>query len=277
MTKRYKFLLKGNKSSHGDFKWKKGVWYKHDGEIELCESGFHCSKGIYQAFSYVQGEILAEVEVKGKHESEDTKDVWQEMRVTKTYKWQKKDSVLFSIFVAYLCLDNFEKLYPEDKRPREAIEAAERYVKEPTEENRTAAESAARSAESAAWSAAWSAARSAESAVWSAAWSAARSAARSAESAAWSAAESAARSAESAAWSAAWSAARSAARSAESAVWSAESAARSAESAVWSAAWSAARSAARSAESAVWSAESAAYKKLDKWMLNHLVELEEIK
>jgi hypothetical protein len=63
----------------------------------------------------------------------------------------------------------------------------------------SAAESAARSAESAAWSAAWSAARSAESAAWSAAWSAAESA----ESAAWSAAESAAE-----------SAARSAARSA---------------------------------------------------------------
>ena len=77
---------------------------------------------------------------------------------------------------------------------------------------------------SAAWSAARSAARSAESAAWSAE-SAARSAASSAESA---------ESAESAAWSAE-SAARSAARSAASSAESAESAARSA--------WSAARSA----------------------------------
>jgi len=66
-------------------------------------------------------------------------------------------------------------------------------------------ESAARSAESAAWSAAESTARSAESAAWSAA-----------ESAAWAAAESAA---ESAAWSArsVWAAARSAESAAESA------------------------------------------------------------
>jgi hypothetical protein len=62
------------------------------------------------------------------------------------------------------------------------------------------------------WSAAWSAARSAESAAWSAesAWSAAESAASAARSA-WSAAESAAWSAARAAESAAWSAARSAA------------------------------------------------------------------
>jgi hypothetical protein len=70
----------------------------------------------------------------------------------------------------------------------------------PSEEERSAAWSAAKSA---AWSAAWSAAKSAaESAAKSAAWSAAKSAAESAaKSAAWSAAE-----------SAAWSAAESAAK-----------------------------------------------------------------
>ena len=160
--KRYKFLLKGNKSSNGDFKWKLGEWYTHEGELEMCSSGFHCSKGIYQAFSYVQGEILSEVEVKGKHQTQSDKEVWEKMRVVKTWKWQKKDSVLFSIYAAYLCLNNFEKLYPNDKRPREAIEAAERYIKNPTKKNQTAAESAAESAaRSAAESAAWSAAESA--------------------------------------------------------------------------------------------------------------------
>ncbi len=81
--------------------------------------------------------------------------------------------------------------------------------------------------------------------------SAAESAAWSAESAA----ESAAGSAKSAAESAAWSAARSAAWSAESAAWSARRAAGSAESAAWSAesaAESAAKSAAWSAADKVW-------------------------
>ena len=228
--KRYKFLRKGLKSENGNFKWKLGEWYTHEGEIEMCSSGFHCSKGIYQAFSYVQGEILAEVEVKGKHQTQDHKEVWEKMRVVKTYRWDKKDSVLFSIYCAYLCLDNFEKVFPDDKRPREAIEAAEKWIKNPTKKNQSAAESAAESA----WSA-WSAESAARSAAWSA-----ESAAESAWSAAWSA--------ESAAWSAAGSAAWSAAGSAESAAGSA-----------WSAAW------------------SATYKKLDKWMSNHLKELKEIK
>ena len=64
-------------------------------------------------------------------------------------------------------LKNFERDYPDDKRPREAIAVARRFdLGLATEEERSAAESAARSAaesaaESAAWSAAWSAAESA--------------------------------------------------------------------------------------------------------------------
>ena len=74
--------------------------------------------------------------------------------------------------------------------------------------DKSAAESAARSARSAAWSAESAARSAAESAAWSTA-SAARSAAESAtESAAWSAASAARSAAESAAWSAAWSAAK---------------------------------------------------------------------
>ena len=138
----------------------------------------------------------------------------------------KPQAVQYSIFNAERCISNYEQEYPNDNRPRKAIEAAKAWLLNPTEENRSA-ESAARSAaESAAGSAAWSA----ESAAWSAAWSA--------ESAAWSAAESAAWSAARSAESAAWSAARSAESAARSA---AESAAGSAaESAAGSAAWSAA-------------------------------------
>jgi hypothetical protein len=201
---RYKFLRKGYKSEHGNHTWKVGQWYEIDNEPKLCEQGFHCSKGIWQAFSYVQGEILAEVEVSGKSDKDDNKEAWQKMRIAKSYKWTNKDSVMFSIYAARLVLNNFEKEFPDDKRPREAIEAAERYASRPTTKNRNAAESAAE----AAWSAAWSA-QSAGSAAWSAAGSAAWSAESAAE-AAWSAAWSV--------WSAAWSA--ESAGSAGSAAWS---------------------------------------------------------
>lgn len=95
------------------------------------------------------------------------------------------------VVFALSCIDNFEKEYPDDKRPRQAIEAKQKWLRgEITERDLAAAESAA-----------WSAVDLAESAR-SAAWSSARSAA-------WSTARSAA-------WSTAWSA--------ESAAWSAESA-----------------------------------------------------
>ena len=123
-----------------------------------------------------------------------------------TRKMNQKQCVQYAIFAAEQVLGNYEKEFPNDERPRLAIEAAKKYFKIPSEKNKSAAESAAESAASAAESAARSAASAAWSAAECAAWSAAWSAA-SAASAAWSAARSAAR-------SAAWSAARSAAWSA---------------------------------------------------------------
>lgn len=148
-TKRYKFLNRGFKSVNGSCKWRIGKWNKFDGKLELCESGFHCSKRIYDAFNYVRGEILAEVEVRGKSIKRDDKEVWSEMRVVKAWKWQKKDSVLLAIYVAKLLLPNFEKKFPNDKGPREAIEAAKRYLKTGSKKGLESAESAAWLAESA--------------------------------------------------------------------------------------------------------------------------------
>jgi len=116
-------------------------------------------------------------------------------------KMNKKQSVQLAVFSARLCLEVFENEFPDDDRPRKAIEAAEAYIKNPCEQTKSAA-----------WSAAWSAesARSAASASWSAgaAWSAASAAwsarrAASAARAAWSAGAASAASAASAAWSAA--------------------------------------------------------------------------
>uniref|UniRef100_A0A6H1ZGZ0 Uncharacterized protein n=2 Tax=viral metagenome TaxID=1070528 RepID=A0A6H1ZGZ0_9ZZZZ len=107
----------------------------------------------------------------------------------------KNQRVRYAIYAASLVLKYYEDCYPDDDRPRKAIQAAKKYLKN---KNIWSARSAAASAESA-----WSAA-SAESAA-SAAWSAA--------SAAWSAAaRSAAASVAASVASAAWSAA---ARSAE--------------------------------------------------------------
>ena len=110
--------------------------------------------------------------------------------------------VQYAVYAAEQVIANYEKQYPEDKRPREAIEAAKKCIQNKTDDNISAADSAA-SAASAADSAA-SAARAADSAA-----RAAYRAADSAASVAYSAADSAARAAYSAAsaTSAAYSAA----------------------------------------------------------------------
>jgi hypothetical protein len=186
----YKFLkLIDNKIVSGydeNFVWEIGKWYKVKGKLEMCNNGFHCSEQPLDALGYVQGEVIAIVETKGKSKVQDDKQCWQEMRIIKAHKWTKKDSVALAIYSAELVLNNFEKEYPDDDRPRKAIEAAKKVLKNDTTKNRSAAgsagsaglaaESAARSAaRSAAWSAAESAgsAESAESAARSAAWSAA--------------------------------------------------------------------------------------------------------
>lgn len=239
---KYKFLrlVRGKiKSDSGNTIWKIGEWQKQDGNIKLCENGFHCSKEPYDAFTYVQGEILAIVETRGKKDIQKDKEAWSEMRIVKAYKWDKKASLKLAIFSAELVLENFEKEYPNDKRPREAIEAAKKVLFKDTAKNRAAAwsaGSAARSAENAVWIAAESAS---ESAAWIAVWSA--------ENAAWSASESAAESA----WIAAWSAAEIA-----------RSAARSAAEIARGAAWIAAR--------------SAAFKKIQTHFKKIIKELEEV-
>lgn len=131
---------------------------------------------------------------------------------TLTHAMSHVQNAQYACFSAYQSLENFEKIYPNDKRPREAIEAALKWANDPTEANKSAVESAAmsvamsvESVESAAMSAAMSV-ESAMAAAMSAAWSV-ESVAMSVESAAWSAAMSAARSVESvesAARSAAW-------------------------------------------------------------------------
>lgn len=77
---------------------------------------------------------------------QDDKQCWEEMRIVKKVNWNKKDSVSLAIYAAELVIDNFEIRYPNDKRPREAIEAAKRWLKNPTEKNRSAAASMANAA-----------------------------------------------------------------------------------------------------------------------------------
>ena len=59
----------------------------------------------------------------------------------------KKQSVKLAIIFAERVLPKFEAKYPEDKRPRRAIQAAKRWLKSPTKKNQSAAYDASAAAE----------------------------------------------------------------------------------------------------------------------------------
>jgi hypothetical protein len=182
----WKSMKAGMTSGSGSLgPWKVGEWRKHDAPLEMCRAGFHASVRAIDAMQYVNCEVLALVEVKGKHLKQGDKQVWSGMRVVKAYRWTKPDSVAMAIFCAESIIGIFEKEYPDDKRPREAIEAAKAWLENPTEENRHAASAAsaayAYSASSAAYAAAYAAASAASSSAVSAFYAASASNAASAE------------------------------------------------------------------------------------------------
>ena len=105
---------------------------------------------------------------------------------------------LFACDCAERVLPLFEKEYPDNQGPRQAIEVARLFAEgKATTQELEAAWAAARDARAAAWDAAWAAARAAAwDAAWAAAWAAARDAAwdarAAARDAAWAAASDAA-------------------------------------------------------------------------------------
>jgi hypothetical protein len=59
------------------------------------------------------------------------------------------DCIRYAVYAAEQVIDIFEKKYPKNKRPRESIQAAKRYLKNPSKENKEKCKVAAESA----WSA----------------------------------------------------------------------------------------------------------------------------
>ena len=107
---------------------------------------------------------------------------WSVPRLIKT----KKDRVRFAVFCAELVLPVFESEYPDDKRPREAIQATKNWLKNPNRENRLTARATAGVAVRAARVAAEAADWAAKAADWAAkaAWATAGVAVRAARVAA---------------------------------------------------------------------------------------------
>jgi hypothetical protein len=95
-----------------------------------------------------------------KNGDEDVFKTLAKLKKVKQYQWAnwllsktftKPQAVEYAIFAAEQVIGIFEKKYPNDKRPRKAIEAAKTWLKEPTEANRQAAANTAAAAYAAAY------------------------------------------------------------------------------------------------------------------------------
>ena len=137
-------------SDYDKSEWIVGEYRKNPYTVKKECKGLNCSTHIGDAMEYVNCEVLAKVKIRGTAITGDTKITAQEMKIVKAWRWTKIDSVEMAIYAAELVIDHYEKEYPNDKRPRQAIEAAKAYLANPTNANAYAAANAAANAANAA-------------------------------------------------------------------------------------------------------------------------------
>ena len=127
--KGYKFVKENLKSEHGNIQWVLGEWQKCEGKSSLCETGLHASQKPLDSLNYIFGTRWFECEARGKILKDRDKFCASEMRLLQEIP--KKVLIQFAIDCAKKTLPIFEREYPNDKRPRKVIKAAELYLKNP--------------------------------------------------------------------------------------------------------------------------------------------------
>jgi hypothetical protein len=121
----YKFLRLKNDQVISD--WDQSVWQRNEwrdiaSNPVLQAQGFYASDCITDALQWF-GNVLAEVEVRGRSVSGRVMTAHQGMRVTRAWKFSRQDWLELAIYTAELVLPIFESRFPDDKRPRTAIKS----------------------------------------------------------------------------------------------------------------------------------------------------------
>ena len=153
----YRFVTKDLRSQNGDMQWVVGEWKKVEGKLSLCNVGLHACRTPYQSLAHVFGDRWFVAEARGVVVEEGDKFCASEMRLVK----EIPVSVIhqYTVDCAYHVLPIYEKEYPDDKRPRLALEAKQAWINDPSDENKRKLDAAwaARAAAWAARAAAWDA------------------------------------------------------------------------------------------------------------------------
>jgi hypothetical protein len=121
----YKFLrLKDDQviSDWDESVWTKNEWRDIAHSPVLFAQGFYASDCITDAVQWF-GNVLAEVEVRGRSVPGRVMSVHQGMRATRAWNFSRQDWVDLAIYTAELVLPIFESRFPDDNRPRTAIES----------------------------------------------------------------------------------------------------------------------------------------------------------
>ena len=129
-----KFLRSDMSSPTGTGKWTVGRWRSVHGEIVPCRNGLHATTAanLIPFFSDTlwRVEIGGEYVWHGEAGTPDHKLVARRMRLVERIEaWNEQSMRLFAADCAERVLHLFEEQYPDDKRPREAVEVARRYAR----------------------------------------------------------------------------------------------------------------------------------------------------
>jgi hypothetical protein len=141
----YKWLKPDRTTIYQGIKWPKrvGVWTP-DETPKLCASGWHLAthRGIAQHAR--TNAVLWIAEGRGVQVAAEDKIAFTSARlVSQVGTLTQPIAVRWAAECAQQVLNHYEDRYPDDKRPREAIDAALRWAKNPTETNAAAANAAA--------------------------------------------------------------------------------------------------------------------------------------
>jgi hypothetical protein len=159
MKKYYKVTGKnGVACNGGNGEWhlpkdgKPGEWMPHIEDINPCVSGYHLCE-VDDLIEWLNEETY-EAEGRGESIRDTDKTVFQEARLLRKLEtWNDKTARLFAADCAERVLQLFEKEFPDDDRPRKAIEAVRKYANGEISKDDLIAARAARAARAAAFAA----------------------------------------------------------------------------------------------------------------------------
>ena len=132
-------------------KWVPGQSRTLKGAIIPCQRGYHASPSLWQALTYAPGPVACRVELSGEIIPHNGDKFAASTRKLIAAVNVDKDLRLFAADCAEHVLHLFERDYPNDDRPRKAIQAARDFA-----EGRIS-DAAREAAGAAAWEAAWAA------------------------------------------------------------------------------------------------------------------------